>query len=207
MKNLVVLIYIVLLHTCNAKSQEDIKKETLKQTGQVTDTLVLKKYIGGDPFMDKINTETKLAKQWGFKIQYTFGDCGGTNDYLIKKFEAHNEKTNLALTKKFGKNWEVTFQNQVVLSTHPWFFNIQNLDDFRKLDTLKLSTKESKVSFHFNLDNTYMLTNATQNTKEVIKSYYRLSINQLQLTFPNGEHQDYNLRIISPNEISLTLFK
>ncbi len=192
MKVLVALIGILLLHSCNTKSQKDTKEEAVMSTQQPTDSLVLKKYAGGDPFMDRINTEISLAKQWGFIIQYTFGDCEGTYDHLIKEFETLNKTTKITLENKFGENWEIIFQNQVTFNLHPWYLNLENVDDFIKSDTLLLSTKKNKATLQFNPDKKYTLTFETNNSKELIESYYDVSGNQLHLNFPNGNKQVYN---------------
>ena len=210
MNSMIPIFLSLVLFSCAHKKgnpqKQDVAKPTTVLFQEQNDSLVLKKYVGGEPFMNRIDTEIEVAKNWGFIIQYTFGDCGGTYDNLIEKFKKENKKTKLALANKFGENWEAIFQDQVTFNLHPWYLNIESTDDFIKSDTLKLSTQKSKATLRFNPDKKYTLTVETNNSKEVVASYYDLSENQLHLIFPNGNKRVYNYSI-KQYEIELTRSK
>ena len=168
------------------------------------DSLILKKYIGGEPFMNRIDTEIEVAKNWGFIIQYTFGDCGGTYDNLIEKFKKENKKTKLALANKFGENWEVTFQNQVLLTLNSWYLKPKSLDEIIKLNTLKLNPKKGNSTILFNPDNTFTFT--SNSSVEHKKLKYSISDIQLFLIFPDGKRLAFYYKI-KQYGIELTRFK
>jgi len=200
---LVSLLIPLLLFSCEQQKEKKILSSSLPSKIELqmqNDSLVLKKYIGGEPFMDRIDAEIKLAKNWGFITQYTFGDCGGTYDKLIEKFKKENKKTKLILVKKFGENWETTFQNQVLLTLKPWYLKPKSLDEILKLDTLKLNPKKGSSIIVFNPDNTFTFTSNT--SVESKKSKYSISDTQLFLIFPNGKRLAFYYDI-KQNEIDL----
>ncbi len=88
---------------------------TFAQTNQnsVQDTLVFYQYIGGKPYMERVLKEKEIAEKWGFKIEYFFGDCGGTFDYKIEEFKILNEKNSALFIQKFGENWHDKFLVEV----------------------------------------------------------------------------------------------
>ncbi len=196
------LISLVLFSCEQQKGKEHLTNNVQSKikSQMQKDSLVLKKYIAGEPFMNRIDAEIEVAKNWGFIIEYTFGDCGGTYDNLIEKFKKENKKTKLALANKFSKNWETTFQNQVLLTLNPWYFKPKSLDEILKLDTLKLNPKKGNSIIVFNSDNTFTFTSNTSVKSK--KAKYNISDTQLFLIFPNGKRLAFHYKI-KQNEIDL----
>ncbi|MGZ5243636.1 MAG: hypothetical protein ACXWEY_00645 [Bacteroidia bacterium] len=77
------------------------------------DTLVLYRYIGGKPSLKYVNAEKETAVKWGFKIEFFFGDCGGTYDYKGDEFNNLNSESYPKFVEKFGKNWAERFYIEV----------------------------------------------------------------------------------------------
>ena len=76
--------------------------------------LVWYKYMGGKPEKEMVNTETKVAKKWGFKIGYT-GICGNEDDYPVLNAEANLKSQPVFnfLKNKYGENWLQKFNKEV----------------------------------------------------------------------------------------------
>lgn len=77
------------------------------------DTLVYCKYLNGKPSLAAMDIERKVAKKWGFVIEYITGDCTQRYDDREKECEIKNSQLNKLMSQKFGEKWVTKFEKEV----------------------------------------------------------------------------------------------
>lgn len=87
--------------------------QTPKDRKVYQDTLTWYIYVGGKPHIRRIKCEEKMARSWGVKTVYFYGDCGETYDFKVKEFEEKNKVVFEYLKMKYGENWEEKFYKEV----------------------------------------------------------------------------------------------
>ena len=106
-KNLILILVLMTIYSDNLFSQSNPDKTVSK------DSLTWHIYIGGKPDMGTLKACEVVARNWGIKSDFFFGDCGGTYDYKEKEFEVKNKIVYEYLVQKFGENWKDKFDKEV----------------------------------------------------------------------------------------------
>lgn len=118
------------------------------------DPIILKEYIGGDPFMEFFDAQVEVAKNWGFTIEYFYGDCAGTYDYKIAEFKKYNRRAYKLLSKIYGKDWKTRFDIDVellLLASIKGDEYTQKRTRFLKDQHLSASKPENIESVHYKI--------------------------------------------------------
>lgn len=77
--------------------------------------IVWYRFIGGRPDIHYIQKCKKVAKQWGFTIEYEFGSCVSTDSdkRKLEECESKNKEALPCLAEKYGEDWQSKFFEQV----------------------------------------------------------------------------------------------
>jgi len=173
------------------------------------DSIVLNKYVRGDPFTEMIDAEIEIAKNWGFIINYSYGDCSGTYDYKITEFKKKNVIAKKSLKKKYDKNWETIFNNEVFINTHTWFIEYDSKIKILVSDKLKLNFDKGKSNIIFKPNRKFTLwTDFRTEKNEILTTPYNgsfiIDANTIRLKFESETELIYSYDIVNRNEVILT---
>ena len=83
------------------------------QSNTENDSLTLYTYIGGKPDINYVKAKKQVAKKYGLKAQFFYGDCGGTFDYKGAEFKTKNQPAFEYLKKILGTNWQEKFDEEI----------------------------------------------------------------------------------------------
>lgn len=173
------------------------------------DSIVLKKYIGGKPYMIGIMVEQAVAKNWGVIIKYSYGDCSNTYDYLINDFENENKKAHQLLKEKYGLNWEKTFRTEVLMNSNDWYIGISTKEELFNIDTLNLSFENQISKIEFQSNRTFVLSinsKNNENQKSTPKTYngnYTINDDEINLIFQDKTSINFKYETLFQKGIQL----
>lgn len=100
---------MTLLSGCNTEQAMD------EDTSAISSYPLLTKYIVGKPNMIYFNAEKEVALRWGINLKHIFVGSKIRDEIEQGRLavEESNIEANEFYNKKFGKDWEVKFQEEV----------------------------------------------------------------------------------------------
>jgi len=110
MKKMLILVVGFLLTACS--SEQGVTKKGLAMSDEAP---LITKHIMGKPNMHYFDAEKRVAKRWGINIKHQFGGCVVTPEKAKEKkaVEDKNQEAYLYYEKKFGKDWQTKFKEEV----------------------------------------------------------------------------------------------
>ena len=113
MKKMLIIVVGFFLIACS--SEQGVTKKGFAMSSNSEESPLITKHIRGKPDMRYFEAEKRVAKRWGVNIKHQFGGCMVTPEKSKeqKAVEDKNKEAYLYYDKKFGKDWQTKFKEEV----------------------------------------------------------------------------------------------